>query len=79
MVCLGLEPGAAGWKAQTNPLSYGGTRLMTSNNGREVVCLLLRYSIIRNVALQKGFASSRRHSSSVTRKNRQMSIKVAQK
>ena len=25
MVCLGIEPGAAGWKAQTNPLSYGGT------------------------------------------------------
>ena len=25
MVCLGLEPGGAGWKAQTNPLSYGGT------------------------------------------------------
>ena len=25
MVCLGLEPGVAGWKAQTNPLSYGGT------------------------------------------------------
>ena len=24
MVCLGLKPGAAGWKAQTNPLSYGG-------------------------------------------------------
>ena len=24
-MCLGLEPGAAGWKAQTNPLSYGGT------------------------------------------------------
>ena len=23
MVCLGLEPRAAGWKAQTNPLSYG--------------------------------------------------------
>ena len=23
MVCLGLEPGVAGWKAQTNPLSYG--------------------------------------------------------
>ena len=27
MVCLGLEPGAAEWKAQTNPLSYGGTPL----------------------------------------------------
>ena len=22
MACLGVEPGAAGWKAQTNPLSY---------------------------------------------------------
>ena len=27
MVCLGLEPGAAEWKAQKNPLSYGGTQL----------------------------------------------------
>ena len=27
MVCLGFEPGAAGWKARTNPLSYGGTVL----------------------------------------------------
>ena len=27
MVCLGFEPGAAGWKAQMNPLSYGGTPL----------------------------------------------------
>ena len=25
MVCLGLEPRVAGWKTQTNPLSYGGT------------------------------------------------------
>ena len=25
MVCLGLKPRAAGWKAETNPLSYGGT------------------------------------------------------
>ena len=25
MVCLRFEPGAAGWKAQTNPLSYCGT------------------------------------------------------
>ena len=25
MVCLGLEPGAAEWQAQINPLSYGGT------------------------------------------------------
>ena len=25
MVCLGFEPGAAGWKAETNPLIYSGT------------------------------------------------------
>ena len=25
MVYLGLEPGVAGWKSQTNPLSYGST------------------------------------------------------
>ena len=25
MVCLGFEPGVAGWKVQTNPLNYGGT------------------------------------------------------
>ena len=25
MACLGLEPTAAGWSAQTIPLSYGGT------------------------------------------------------
>ena len=25
MVCMELEPGAAGLNAQTNPLSYGGT------------------------------------------------------
>ena len=28
MMCLGLEPGAAGWRAQTNPLSYGGTPIL---------------------------------------------------
>ena len=26
MVCMGLVPRAAGWKAQTNPLSYGDTQ-----------------------------------------------------
>ena len=25
MVCLGLKPGAAGWKARMNTLSYSGT------------------------------------------------------
>ena len=32
MMCLEVEPGAAGWKAQMNPLSYGGTqRIMLSH------------------------------------------------
>ena len=31
MVCLGLKPGAAGWKVQTNPLSYGGTPKIFKN------------------------------------------------
>ena len=25
MVCLGFEPGVAGWKVQMNPLSFSGT------------------------------------------------------
>ena len=28
MACLGLELGAAGWKAQMNPLNSGGTLLL---------------------------------------------------
>ena len=28
MACFGVEPGAADWKAQTNPLRYGGTRIV---------------------------------------------------
>ena len=29
MVCLGFKPGAAGWKVQMNPLSYGVTPLQS--------------------------------------------------
>ena len=32
MVCLAVEPGAAGWKAQTNPLSHGGTHCHNTLN-----------------------------------------------
>ena len=28
MVCMGLKPGAAGWKVQTNPLSYGSIPML---------------------------------------------------
>ena len=30
MVCFGVEPGSAGWKALTNLLSYGGTPYLPS-------------------------------------------------
>ena len=36
MACWGLEPGEAGWKAQRNPLSYGGTPVMLQLNGFEI-------------------------------------------
>ena len=36
-MCLGLEPGAAGWKAQTNPLSYGGTPIFESLARRSTI------------------------------------------
>ena len=28
MVCLGFKPGTAGWKVQTNSLSYGDPELV---------------------------------------------------
>ena len=37
MVCLGLEPGATGWKGQTNPLSYGGTHGLIFSPERDFV------------------------------------------
>ena len=30
MVCLGFEPGNAGWRAQMNPMSYGKVSFMNS-------------------------------------------------
>ena len=31
MVCLGFEPGATGWQAQTKPQSYGGGDVLVVN------------------------------------------------
>ena len=36
MECFGVKPGAAWWKAQRNPLSYGGTPVMLQLNGFEI-------------------------------------------
>ena len=41
MVCLGLEPRVAGWKVQTNPLSYGGSPYLIYFINPVNDCLLL--------------------------------------
>ena len=50
-MCLGHEPGAAGWKAQVNPLSYGGTPCQKSL----AVLLLCRLKIERGKEGSKEF------------------------
>ena len=40
MVCIGLEPGAAEWKAQMNPLSYGGMPFVASYSFYKNYCSL---------------------------------------
>ena len=42
MACLGIEPGVAGWKAQTNPLSYGGTPSLIQFNMAEIITKRLK-------------------------------------
>ena len=43
MVCLGFEPGAAGWKAQTDPLSYGGTPYFSNSCQKKLQQFLLLF------------------------------------
>ena len=50
MVCLGIEPGAAGWKARTNPLSYGGTPIFVNNFYPSSPYFLGRTSVVRIIA-----------------------------
>ena len=58
MVCLGFEPRAAGWKAQTDPLSYGGTPkakiCLYQLHGREffIPILLFNYGYLRSFTRQ---------------------------
>ena len=41
MACLGVKPGAAGWKAQTNALNYGGPP--------NLLCLCIKLKIKRGI------------------------------
>ena len=49
MVCLGLKPGVAGWKTQTNLLSFGGTRLTNIDNTRQTAAQPLYAEILRQI------------------------------
>ena len=45
MMRLGLEPGAAGWKVQTNPPSYSGTpysTILIEQEGSNALCCMIR-------------------------------------
>ena len=53
MVCLGIEPGAAGWKARTNPLSYGGTP-----ENIVIVCLQIPNYIKATETLKTSYSKS---------------------
>ena len=56
MVCLGLEPRVAGWKAQTNPLSYGGTLLIEKTERKKIETgngWLKKFSILHLVSWNK--------------------------
>ena len=55
MVCLGLEPRAAGWKAQTKPRSYGGHPVVTLLHS--VISTLVRLAS-RHMETPKGLVPS---------------------
>ena len=56
MVRLGIEPGVAGWKVQTNPLSYGGTPRVHSS----YLANLARKSLFYyNFSIHKGNAKDK--------------------
>ena len=46
MVCLGFKPQTAGWKAQTNPLSYGVPMYSFSNDYALSPSLLLSLTVL---------------------------------
>ena len=60
MVCLGLKPRVAGWQAQKNPLSYGGTP--TTNCQYFCFCLSL-VGFNHSSFLTEAINSPSRHSS----------------
>ena len=56
MVCLGLEPRAARWKVQTNPLSYGGTphgKFFATNVLSKLAQIIVDFKAILKASLLK--------------------------
>ena len=83
MVCLGLEHGAAGWKAQTNPLSHGGTPCRLFLNQVKLISRIFlssafswspSHASVRRTSVQKIFSgnlepSNNNHDNSVNNDN----------
>ena len=75
MVCMELEPGAAGLNAQTNPLSYGGTPkvLLTTQKYftiAQIGCTIVVFTLAsffccilaRSIGYEECFAFTKRNS-----------------
>ena len=54
MVCLGVEPVASGWKAETNPLSNRGT-------SRTIICFLTKFGPSKRKQENLPFEAERLH------------------
>ena len=52
-MCLGLEPRVVEWKAQTNPLSYGGTPSYTKLHREEKIFFALNYVFLDLLSREK--------------------------
>ena len=66
MVCLGLEPGAARWKVQTNPLSYGGLNYKSFLNGPSPACFYLFSSFQTHIKI---FTTNKVYSAGIQTQN----------
>ena len=53
MECLGFKPGAAGWKAQTKPRSYGSHPIICNLNNKPTT----QKSVTLGMGTKKAFSS----------------------
>ena len=70
MMCLGLEPRVAGWKAQKNPLSYSGTPIHSTVNYGKILVHYFSNSVLLHIFEPEFSPTLRRvHTKRITRRN----------